>query len=1055
MSLGGGVVGSVKLGKATASVIAENDQVAINNLSAEVMEGKIDGNATIALNDSRLSDIKANFVNLNLGKLLAMQGGRVIPIEGNTTGKVDLTFNGTNFKEASGTLTADIEASAKTEDNGFIPLTGRVAATATKGIFDLDYARLNTANTSLNATGKFDLNGDGSDLTLALNSSKAGEIVRIIRTLNLSPTLEDQLDTYQADFAGNFVFNGKITGNISDPLLDGRASLDSIILRDKDLGSLATNILVTPTGLELRDGTLQERDGGNITFNVIAPSVGTNNIAVQAKLNNISTGNILSALPIKSLPDSLKNLKAKASGNLDLRGLPNEMQGEANISAKDGSVNGQTFDTLETRAIFDGNLVKLETFEAKFGNGLLTGNGFYRTDSTEFDFDVKGNDIPVERVLAFFPKNDSIPEVEGNIDLTAKATGRSSDTTSYNVRFKGVGQDVVINNNSFGNVSFEGNTVNQILSANFVARIQGQPLNAIGSLNFANPDLPLQGETTLNKTNLAPLIAIFRKPDPDSVALGGTATGKVLFAGNLSQLNDQGERVFTTDDLSGTGEFSQFNLQIDETPLIATNPIRLKFDPNAIELLEPANFSGGGSNVVVSGTKALSASGTNNLSVDGKINLRILNAISENIFFSGLANVAVRLTGPNDTARLNGTGQLENGSASTFVGSQRITFERLKGNILFTTNQVQVEQVTGFLGGGKVTASGGILLNGLSLQRFRIDVRGNSITAPLPKDFITTGNADIEISGKREGRNINAFISGQFIATRSVYRKDIDLADLISGRTDRSLSTGTGTSDSSILGTTNLDIRIIGRNAFVVRNNLADLTASADLRVTGDVDFPQVSGRITADSGTIFFRDNRYEVQRGVLTFPPNTNGIDPIINLQAETDIKGYQIFLNLNGSLSDTESLRAVTRSNPALPQDDVLSLITTGNLADSDKGLLGSGGVNTVAGVLTDEIINKPLSRATDKLFGLNRFELDPIVSGQRGNPTARLTVGRQINKNLLVTYSTNLSEDQNQVLALEYRVSNRLSLVAQYEQRSLSNVTQNRNNFSFEVRLRKRF
>jgi hypothetical protein len=29
------------------------------------------------------------------------------------------------------------------------------------------------------------------------------------------------------------------------------------------------------------------------------------------------------------------------------------------------------------------------------------------------------------------------------------------------------------------------------------------------------------------------------------------------------------------------------------------------------------------------------------------------------------------------------------------------------------------------------------------------------------------------------------------------------------------------------------------------------------------------------------------------------------------------------------------------------------------------------------------------------------------------------------------------------------------VAQYEQRSLSNVTQDRNNFSFEVRFRRRF
>ena len=119
------------------------------------------------------------------------------------------------------------------------------------------------------------------------------------------------------------------------------------------------------------------------------------------------------------------------------------------------------------------------------------------------------------------------------------------------------------------------------------------------------------------------------------------------------------------------------------------------------------------------------------------------------------------------------------------------------------------------------------------------------------------------------------------------------------------------------------------------------------------------------------------------------------------------------------------------------------------------MAQSGINTAAEILTDELINDPLSKATDKLFGLNRFELNPVVSGQSLNPSARLTVGRQINRNLLVTYSTNLSEDQNQILALEYRVSNGLSFVAQYEQRSISNVTRRNNVFSFEVRLRKRF
>jgi translocation and assembly module TamB len=414
------------------------------------------------------------------------------------------------------------------------------------------------------------------------------------------------------------------------------------------------------------------------------------------------------------------------------------------------------------------------------------------------------------------------------------------------------------------------------------------------------------------------------------------------------------------------------------------------------------------------------------------------------------------LTGPNQTARLNGVAELRNSSFATFVGSERITLERINGRILFTSNQAQIDSLTASLGGGKVVAEGGALLEGLELQRFRFNLSANNFTAPLPPDFVSTGDAQIEVTGFREENGeMNTLIAGSIAAKRTVYTQDIDLADVINRRRgDTSLSEGT--SSGSILGVIRLDISVEGRDALVVRNNIADLTASLSLRVTGDVEFPQVSGRITATSGTVFFRNDRYEVQRGVLEFPPNTN-IEPYINLQAETEIRGYQIIVNLSGELANTENLSATFRSNPALPQADVVSLITTGNLANSDSGIptLAQSGINTAAELLTDTLINNPARKATDKLFGLNVFEIDPIISGQRLGASARLTVGRQINKNLLVTYSTNLSQDQNQVLALEYRVSNRLSLVAQYEQRSLSNVTQRNNNFSFEIRLRKRF
>lgn len=886
-------------------------------------------------------------------------------------------------------------------------------------------------------------------MNLVLNSTDASEIERLIRVLNISPDLQKQLDANEIKVAGNLNFNGTLKGNLENPTVEGRAALDSILMRERHLGSLATNVFVSPETIELRDGKLLQPDGGNVAFTINKPQTGKDNTSVQATLTRVNTGNLLAALPFK-LPEALRDFQGETSGTVNLSGLPNAITGDANIASNNAVVAGQAFDSFEAKLNFQNSLVNIEKFEGRSADGFLRAGGTYDTNSTAFNLELEGKGLQLARLVTLATKSKDLPTFGGTVDLKATATGSTSDSTTYNINFSGAAQNVTINENTVGIVTFTGNTVNQQLNANLTATFGNQQQVVNGSVNFADPNLPIRAETNFNNTELAPFIALFRPPD--SVTINGTATGRVFVEGNLYATNAKGEKVFSTENLRGSAEFSQFGLELNETPFMATNPLVIRFNGSEVTV-DNARFAGAGSNLVVNGTKSLNAAGTNNLTVDGAINLRVLDVLSRNTFFAGIANLSVRVTGSHADARLTGTAQVENASVSTFVGSERLNFNRINGRVLFTSNQAQIEQAVGYLGGGKVVASGGALVEGLRLERFRLDLRGIGVTAPLPKDFVTTGDAEITISGERRGDTYESLIAGRILARRALYNRDIDLADVIGSRREASISEGTS---APFLGIPRLALTIQGENALVVRNNLANLTASADLLVTGDADFPVITGRITANSGTILFRNDRYEIQRGTLEFPAQADRA-PFINLQAETEIQGYQIFVNLLGELSDFESLNATVRSNPALPQADVVSLITSGNLANTGDGIptFASTGINTAAEILADALINNPARKATDKLFGLNRFEIDPILSGRRLNPTARLTVGRQINRNLLITYSTNLSEDQNQVLALEYRVSNRLSFVAQYEQGSTTNVTRNRDNFSFEIRLRKRF
>ncbi|QYO67305.1 hypothetical protein [Leptolyngbya sp. 7M] len=82
MSIGGGIIGSISLGSATARVDINNDRAAFDDLVAEVMNGKLEGNAAIALNRRGETIVRGDFRGLDLSKLIAVRSGRVMPIAG-------------------------------------------------------------------------------------------------------------------------------------------------------------------------------------------------------------------------------------------------------------------------------------------------------------------------------------------------------------------------------------------------------------------------------------------------------------------------------------------------------------------------------------------------------------------------------------------------------------------------------------------------------------------------------------------------------------------------------------------------------------------------------------------------------------------------------------------------------------------------------------------------------------------------------------------------------------------------------------------------------------
>jgi translocation and assembly module TamB len=1045
LSLGGGVLGEMKLGPAHAAVVATNDTIQLNNFVAEALNGHANGNATISLRKGGASRVNASFENFDLPAAITAFSGRVLPITSKATGKADLAFTGTDLATATGSVNAQLNGQPQTGSD-LAPLSGELALTANHGLFQIQRASLQTTATKLNATGQFSVEQPTSNLHVDVTSTDASELQRLLISSGAVPSLEEQFRLYGLDLGGRLVFNGTINGALKDPLVAGHAELGSLIVNGRDLGSLAANIASTATETRVSEGRLVQATGGGAQFTLVIPRMGENNISIDATLDRMNGDVVLALARInKSLIPDNTTIQSDISGQIRIGGIPNNMSGVADVRFAPGKINGEVLQNLTAHATFSGSTVNVDKLDASLSAGHIIGSGKFDTATRAFEFTGSGDHVQLDRLAALtaHPKLN----LAGTASLKVSAKGSDFKVVStYQIDFDAESNDVAIDGRPAGNVKLVGRTENKQLNVTFTTTglLGAQPQMVTAHVDLSNEKLPATVESTITGADLTQVFKILL-PESD-VVVNGRATGTLKLSGNLIYENDQGEESLSLRGLTGTANFSELTVNVQDITLSAAGPLVVDFAPNEINFHE-ARFTGQGTNVTLGGAVATGPGGHNTLAVNGQINMRILSGVSPDVFSSGFAVLAINVGGTYENQRVTGRASVNNASISVLVGDQRIQLANLAGTILFNSHQAQIEKLEGTLGGGKVTATGGAQLSGFSISQFLFNIHGEKVTLSYPQDFRSTVTADLELRGNQQIQ----FIRGNVQVHRTEYTKDIELEQLINQRPQTSIEEG---GEFQFAQTAVFDkLRVEGRNALVMHNNLGDVVASVSLELNGEVKDPIIEGRITATRGTLNFRNNPYEITRGLIYFPAR-RGIDPVLNIEGQSVIRGYRVTALLEGPVSHPTTS---VSSEPSLPQADVVSLILTGTLSSTDTStsVLAQSGLGTAASLLTDALINAPVSKATNKLFGLSRLEISPVIAGTGSTPTARLTVARRISKDLVVTYSTNIASDPNQVLAVEYRLSDRMSFVAEYEQGSTRNLSTRNNNYSFEIRFRKRF
>jgi translocation and assembly module TamB len=229
-----------------------------------------------------------------------------------------------------------------------------------------------------------------------------------------------------------------------------------------------------------------------------------------------------------------------------------------------------------------------------------------------------------------------------------------------------------------------------------------------------------------------------------------------------------------------------------------------------------------------------------------------------------------------------------------------------------------------------------------------------------------------------------------------------------------------------------LDLRIHAPGTLHIDNNLATLSARAELALQGTSRAPVLTGRAEIERGQLYFQGGTYYVQRGALDFV-NPQRLDPLFDIEAETRVRSYRVTLRVSGTL---ERVTPTLSSDPPLSSLQILALLAgqdesevanlTQTQARERQGLLaGTGAATLAAGRLSESV---GLEREAEHLFGLNRFSIDPsLLRGAGTPPTARVTVGKRLTPDLNVLYSQDVRGQEEKILAVEYNLSDRLSLL----------------------------
>ncbi len=803
---------------------------------------------------------------------------------------------------------------------------------------------LNIGDTVLKADGTYDLSTTSVDMTLDLVASDLGK--------SLSPLgIEER-------FSGNLQGNLAINGPLNALKAEARLVVKGLAVEKNKVGDVTADARLVDGKLYLDPLVINNR-GSVVQLTGSAQMLAPGTVTL---LKNPVVDLILTANPFR-IEDFRDGLRGTITVKSTIKGPLTGPEGSVLLEGNGIDLGFQTVKSMRLSARLAGEKVFIEDFTVGVAaDETINGSGWVSMDR-QFELRLTSTPIALHRID--YLRDQAVADAKIFLDLSAGGT-------LDNPRAKG---DLSVKDVRVNQKKLDDFTLNLDLRDG-LARVRGSlNFEVDGSYQLKTGDF--SAKLGFDQTDLGPYFRIAGQPRH-----GGVLTGKISASGNAGNPNA----------IRADADITQVSYRYEDVALIRSGKITGSLRDGIFDLTDVHLDLLTEGRLDVNGR--VDTKGKLNIDARGEVPVQVIAPFTKAIAEpKGTVHLSAAISGTAGNPGVNGLVELKNVGFLVSDISQK--FHDVNGKIRLAPDAITIEGLKGGIETGRFSIDGKSELVDFKPSHVDVKLMADSVPLTVPDTLTVLLSSNLALKGTID----QSQLTGDIVLLDGEYFKDVEF-NLLKGSSEKKRRQPSRPESALHPAVENmaLDVTIKHRYPLMVDNNLAELEIAPDLKISGTLGKPVVTGRAGVDNGTLYFRKKVFTVTQGVVEFV-NPYRIEPEINIEGETQIRDWTIYLKVEGP---PEELVLTLRSEPSETDGDIVSLIlfgrTTAELIDREGGSSVSSG-QVLAGMLAASM-EKNIKEST----GVDIFEVDTYGDdATAGDEGVKVTVGKELTERITLKYA----------------------------------------------------